>query len=67
MKGNLGDGGFVSFKNSGELIVSGAADRPSLMKMGIPQSEGFNAGTFSRKQSEYLEYHRDTILLQARG
>lgn len=64
---HLFDGGFISFKNSGELIVSGVADRPSLIKMGIPQSEGFNAGTFSRKQSEYLEYHRDTILLQARG
>jgi hypothetical protein len=64
---HLFDGGFISFRDTGELIISGVADRPSLMKMGIPQSEGFNAGTFSRKQSEYLEYHRDTILLQARA
>jgi putative restriction endonuclease len=64
---HLFDRGFISFKNSGELIVSGVADRTSLIKMGIPQSDGFNAGTFTRKQAEYLEYHRDTILLQARG
>jgi hypothetical protein len=64
---HLFDGGFISFKNSGELIVSGVADRTSLIKMGIPQSDGFNAGTFTRKQAEYLEYHRDTILLQARA
>ena len=64
---HLFDGGFISFKNSGELIVSGLAERPSLIKMGIPQQDGFNAGTFTRKQAEYLEYHRDTILLQARS
>jgi hypothetical protein len=64
---HLFDGGFISFKNSGDLIVSRVADRSSLQRMGIPQLQGFNAGTFTRKQTEYLEYHRDLILLQARG
>jgi hypothetical protein len=64
---HLFDGGFISFKDSGELVLSNVADRPSLIKMGIPQLQGFNAGTFTRKQTEYLEYHRDLILLQARG
>ena len=64
---HLFDGVFKSFKNSWELIVSEVVDRSSLIKMGIPQSECFNAGMFTRKQAEHFEYHRDTILLQARS
>ena len=64
---HLFDGGFISFKNSGDLIVSSVADMVSLQKMGVPQESAFNVGSFTRKQTEYLEYHRDLILLQARA
>lgn len=63
---HLFDKGFISFKNNGELIVSGVAEQPSLQRMGIPVGGHFNAGIFTRKQSGYLEYHRDLILLKAR-
>jgi len=63
---HLFDKGFISFKNSGELIISGVAEQHSLQKMGIPVGTRFSAGSFTRKQASYLEYHRDLILLQAR-
>lgn len=59
---HLFDEGFISFRNNGTLIVSPVADRPSLEKMGIPLDTSFNAGAFTRKQTDYLEYHRDFIL-----
>ena len=59
---HLFDEGFISFRNNGTLIVSPVADQPSLEKMGIPLDVLFNAGTFTRRQTEYLEYHRDFIL-----
>ena len=59
--------GYLSFKNNGDLIISVRADQGSLVKMGVPLVTQLNVGAFSRKQSEYLEYHRDEILLQARG
>jgi len=59
--------GYLSFKNNGDLIISVRADQGSLVKMGVPLVTQLNVGAFSRKQSEYLEYHRDEILLQARS
>lgn len=59
--------GYISFKNDGGLIVSVRADQASLVKMGVPLANDLNVGGFSKKQSEYLEYHRDEILLRARG
>jgi len=64
---HLFDGGFISFKNNGDLIVSSVSDGPSLQKMGIPQGGSFNAGSFTKKQTDYLEYHRDLILLRSRS
>lgn len=64
---HLFNNGFISFRNNGALIVSPVAHAPSLSKMGIPLEEGFNVGTFSERQDEYLEYHRDSILLKARS
>lgn len=59
--------GYISFKNDGGLIVSVRADQASLVKMGVPLANDLNVGGFSKRQSEYLEYHRDEILLRARG
>ena len=59
--------GFISFKNDGGLILSTVADRASLLKMGVPAENDFNVGSFSSRQSQFLEYHRDEILLKARG
>lgn len=64
---HLFNNGFISFRNNGALIISPVAHTPSLSQMGIPLDEGFNVGTFTGRQDEYLEYHRDSILLKARN
>lgn len=64
---HLFDDGYISFRDTGTIILSPAAHKESLYKMGIPRDEGFNVGSFSSKQREYLDYHRDMILLKARN
>ena len=59
--------GFISFKDSGDLIVSPVAHRLSLNRMGLQTDQNLNVGTFARGQLTYLEYHRDCILLKAQG
>ncbi len=60
---HLFDRGFISFENNGSLIVSPVADKLSLDKMSIPDM-GFNVGTFTALQKQYLDFHRDKILLK---
>lgn len=60
---HLFDRGFISFENTGSLIISPVADRYSLDKMKIPDA-GFYAGTFSSQQKQYLDFHRDMVLLK---
>ncbi|MDO8804966.1 MAG: HNH endonuclease signature motif containing protein [Elusimicrobiota bacterium] len=60
---HLFDRGFISFENTGSLIISPVADRYSLDKMKIPEA-GFYAGTFSAQQKQYLDFHRDMVLLK---
>ena len=60
---HLFDRGFISFEDSGRLIVSPAADRNALRRMGVDPDAALNVGTFSAGQKRYLDYHRDAILL----
>jgi putative restriction endonuclease len=62
---HLFDRGFIGFENSGELIVSPVADRPSLNRMGIVTETVLNVGGFTNGQKEFLDYHRNTILLKS--
>jgi putative restriction endonuclease len=62
---HLFDRGFISFENTGELLVSRVAHEHSLKKMGVPVGTGFNAGAFSEGQRRYLEFHRQSVFLQA--
>ncbi|MBE0564697.1 MAG: HNH endonuclease [Krumholzibacteria bacterium] len=63
---HLFDRGFISFEDSGRLIVSPVADRPALRRMGIETETAVNVGTFSAGQRRYLDYHRDQIFLATR-
>lgn len=63
---HLFDRGFISFENTGRLIISPVAHRPSLRRMGITVDEPVNVGAFSSGQRRYLDYHRDAILLAVR-
>lgn len=62
---HLFDKGFISFENSGRLIVSPVADPESLRRMGIDPGGGFNVGEFSEGQRRYLQSHRDNVLRMA--
>src|SRR6266478_4167877 len=61
---HLFDRGFISFENSGELIVSPIAHAPSLNRMGVATDRIVNVGTFTEGQKHFLEYHRDSVLLR---
>ena len=63
---HLFDRGFISFEDSGVLIVSPVADPPSLTRMGVATDRIINVGTFTEGQREFLDYHRESVLLQAR-
>jgi putative restriction endonuclease len=62
----LFDRGFISFENSGQVLVSPVADMTSIEKMGITPSMLQNVGAFSTGQRQYLEFHRESIFLEAK-
>ncbi|MGB6603013.1 MAG: HNH endonuclease signature motif containing protein, partial [Steroidobacteraceae bacterium] len=59
---HLFDKGFLSFENSGDVILSPVADSLSLRRMGIHVDIAINVGAFSNGQRRFLEYHRDNVL-----
>jgi hypothetical protein len=56
---HLFDRGFISFKNTGELIVSKELNRSVLNNWALDTVE--NVGSFNSRQSGFLEFHRDEI------
>jgi putative restriction endonuclease len=60
---HLFDKGYISFKNSGELLLSPRADRVALAKMGVKDETSVIILPFTRAQRERLEFHRDKIFL----
>jgi len=62
----LFDRGFISFENSGQVLVSPVADMTSIARMGITPSMLENVGAFSAGQRQYLEFHRENIFLEAK-
>ena len=64
---HLFDKGFISFEDSGQLIISPVADPNSLKRMGVDPDGHVNVGVFSEGQRHYLEFHRENVLRMARG
>jgi predicted restriction endonuclease len=62
---HLFDRGFIGFEDSGNLIISPVAHRPSLQKMGVETERLINVGTFTEGQRHFLEFHRNAVLLRA--
>lgn len=62
---HLFDRGFIGFEDSGTLIISPVAHRHSLERMGIDTGGIVNVGGFSSGQKQFLEFHRDKVLLKA--
>ena len=57
---HLFDRGFISFKDSGEILVSKELNPRVLEQWSIRANQ--NVGEFKSSQCEYLEYHREVIL-----
>jgi predicted restriction endonuclease len=58
---HLFDRGFISFKDSGDLLVADLLKEQVLKTWGI--SPKLNAGRFRPEQIKYLEYHRREVFL----
>jgi hypothetical protein len=56
---HLFDRGFISFSDSGELLLSKYLEEDILEAWGIKKD--LNVGTFSQQAGEYLQYHRAKI------
>ena len=56
---HLFDRGFISFQNSGNLLVSKELNPIVLSQWNILDS--INVGMFKKNQEKYLEFHRDAI------
>jgi putative restriction endonuclease len=63
---HLFDRGFLSFEDSGKILVSPVADTASLDRMGLATALSGNVGAFSEGQRRYLSWHRENIFLEAR-
>ena len=61
---HLFDRGFISFEDSGELIISPIAHEPSLNRMGVITDHLVNVGGFTDGQRHFLNYHRESVLLR---
>jgi putative restriction endonuclease len=62
---HLFDRGFIGFENNGDLIISPVAHRLSLERMGIDTKKSVNVGGFTSGQKEFLNFHRNSVLLQS--
>lgn len=56
---HLFDRGFISFADSGKLLISAALASSIANSWAI--TDGINAGSFTEKQKCYLEYHRQNV------
>lgn len=62
---HLFDRGFIGFEDSGNLILSPVAHRPSLLRMGVETDRVVNVGGFTEGQRKFLDFHRNAVLLRA--
>ncbi|HOA93103.1 MAG TPA: HNH endonuclease [Quisquiliibacterium sp.] len=63
---HLFDRGFIGFEDNGDLIVSPVAHVDSLRRMGIGVGSPLNVGRFSSGQRNYIDFHRENVLLRSR-
>jgi hypothetical protein len=62
---HLFDRGFIGFEDSGDLIISPVAHKPSLRRMGVETDRAINVGIFTEGQRRFLDFHRNAVLLKA--
>lgn len=64
--GHVFERGFISFENTGLLVMPPVANLVSLNRIGIDHDARVNVGTFSLGRRQYLEFHRQNLLRMAR-
>jgi hypothetical protein len=62
----LFDRGFIGFEDSGVLIISPVAHRPSLHHMGIETEHVVRIGSFTEGQRKFLDFIGTAFSLRAR-
>jgi hypothetical protein len=62
---HLFDRGFIGFEDNGTLIISPVAHHSSLRRMGIETGKIINVGGFTAGQKDFLDFHRNSVLLQS--
>ena len=62
---HLFDRGFIGFEDTGRVIISPVADHSSLARMGIDTTATVHVGSFTSGQKQFLDYHRNSVLLMA--
>jgi hypothetical protein len=60
---HLFDRGFISFEDSGELVISPVADLVSLKRMSVDPATPPRSVRFNVDQRHFLEHHRKSIFL----
>jgi len=63
---HLFDRGFLSFEDSGKVLISPVAHQESIRKMGLEDALRRNVGGFTDGQKSYLSFHRENVFLEAR-
>jgi putative restriction endonuclease len=61
---HLFDGGFISFSDTGEVLLSKALDLSALRAWGLTLP--FNVGAFRSEQCKYLAYHQEHVFEKGR-
>ncbi len=56
---HLFDKGYITFESKGEMVLSPNLNTEILDRWSIPQV--LNVGSFSSEQTEYLNYHQDSV------
>ena len=62
---HLFDRGFIGFEDSGRLVISPVAHKPSMQKMGVETEKPVTVGDFTSGQKKFLDFHRNSVLFMA--
>ncbi|MEW6331076.1 MAG: HNH endonuclease signature motif containing protein [Pseudomonadota bacterium] len=63
---HLFDRGFISFEDNGQLLISPVAHKLALQRMGVDTNHTVNVGSFTTRQKQHLDFHRNYVFLESR-
>lgn len=59
--------GLIGFEENGDFLVAPAVNERLLLRLNLDPATHPNVGQFSRRQAEFLSFHRDRVLLRVAG